>query len=118
MGRRTHLLAGAALAGGLTALAVVGTALQWWWLVALAGMLLLSATLLVALDADRRARELRAFVKEQIGTIDMSGGRGAPAAEDVVGTVRLLQEQFTGRLDRMQDAVEESLRRRDHGDAG
>ena len=69
--------------------------------------------LLVALDTDRRVRRLRPFVQEQIGTIDMTGWRGAPAHEDVVGTVRVLQGQYLGRLDRLQDAVEASLRRRD-----
>lgn len=111
--RHRHLLLGAGLAVVLVAVGVAGAAVQWWWLVVLAALALQAAVLLVALDADRRVRELRGFVKDQIGQIDMTGGRGAPAQEDVVGTVRLLQEQYLGRLDRLQDTVEASLRRDD-----
>lgn len=111
--RHRHLLLGAAGASALVLVGVVAAVLQWWWLVVLAGLTLQAAVLLVALDADRRVRELRAHVTEQIGQIDMTGGRGAPAQEDVVGTVRLLQEQYTGRLDRLQDTVEAALRRDD-----
>lgn len=107
------LLVGAAAAAGLSLLAVVGAVLQWWWLVVLAAMALLSAVLLVALDTDRRVRELRSFVKAQVASIDTTGGRAAPTQEDVVGTVRALQAQYTGRLDRLQDTLEASLRRRD-----
>ena len=113
--RLLHVL-GLALTGGLTLVAVVGAVLQWWWLVVLAVMVLVSATFLVALDADRRVRELRSYVRTQVASIDTSGGRSAPSQEDVVGTVRALQAQYTGRLDRLQDTLEASLRRRDeHG---
>lgn len=87
-------------------LAVVAAAQGWWWLVVLCGMLMLTAILAVALDADRRVRELRAFVRAQIAALDTTGGRGAPSEEDVVGAVRLLQAQYTGRLDRLQDSIE------------
>ncbi|GGK73602.1 hypothetical protein [Ornithinimicrobium pekingense] len=107
------LLAGAGASGVLTVVAVVAAVLHWWWLVVLAGMLLVSAALLVALDADRRVRELRTFVRAQVAAIDTTGGRAAPSTEDVVGTVRVLQAQYTGRLDRLQDTVEQALRRRD-----
>lgn len=106
------LLGGAALGGLLTVLAVVGAALGWWWLVVLCAMALLSAVLLVAIDADRRVRELRAFVRKEIADIDTTGGRAAPTTDDVVGTVRVLQAQYTSRLDRLQDAVEDALRQR------
>lgn len=112
--RSSKVLVAGALVGGVTTLAaVVGAALGWWWLTVLAGMALLTAVLLVALDADRRVRELRAFVRAQIAGIDTSGGRVAPSDEDVVGTVRALQAQYTGRLDRLQDTVEQALRSRD-----
>lgn len=107
------LLAGAGGAGALTAVAVLAAVLQWWWLVVLAGMLLGSAGLLAALDADRRVRELRTFVRAQVAAIDTTGGRVAPSTEDVVGTVRVLQAQYTGRLDRLQDTVERALAQRD-----
>lgn len=101
---RTQLLlvVGVVLAGGLSLLAVVGAVLQWWWLVVLAVMALLSATFLVALDADRRVRALRPYVRAQVASIDTSQGRTGPTQEDLVGTVRVLQAQYTGRLDRLQ----------------
>lgn len=108
------LLAGAAAAGVLTVVAVIGAALEWWWLTVLPAMLLVSAALLAALDADRRVRELRNFVREEFAAIDPTPSRAAPTTEDVVGTVRALQAQYTGRLDRLQDAVEQALRR-SHG---
>lgn len=125
------LLLGAAVGAGLTLLALVGVLLGWWWLVVLAAMALLSAVLLAVLDADRRVRELRAFVRKEIAAIDTTVARAAkaqkpvseapaeekaawtPTQEDVVGTVRALQAQYTGRLDRLQDAVEAALRQRD-----
>ncbi|WP_122261727.1 hypothetical protein [Ornithinimicrobium cerasi] len=107
------LLGGAAVAGVTTALAVVGAVLTWWWLVVLAGSALLSAVLLVALDTDRRVRELRSFVRSEIAAVDTTGGRAAPTTDDLVGTVRALQAQYTGRLDRLQDTVEATLRRLD-----
>jgi uncharacterized membrane protein len=110
---RKLLLGGAALGGVTTALGVAGASVGWWWMVVLAGMVLLSAVLLVALDADRRVRELRAVVRTEIAALDMTGGRAAPTTDDVVGTVRALQAQYTGRLDRLQDTVETTLRRLD-----
>lgn len=111
------LLAAAAVAGGLTVLAVVGAALQWWWLVVLAGMLLLSGILLAAVDTDRRVRQLRAFVKEEVRAVGRQRVEPDPGPsrleEHVVGTVRALQAQCTGRLDRLQDSIESVLRQRD-----
>ena len=117
MRSRHLLLAAVAFAAVMSLAAVVGTLLEWWWLVALAGAGLLSATLLAAVDTDRRVRELRSYVRAQVASIDTTGGRAAPTQEDVVGTVRALQAQYTGRLDRLQDTVEQSLRR-DGGHAG
>ena len=111
----TFLLGGAAVGAGLTVVGVVGAAVQWWWLTVLAALLLGTAVLLVALDTDRRVRELRALVRKEIAGIDLTAGRAAPSQEDVVGTVRVLQAQYTARLDRLQDTVEGSLRGRDDG---
>lgn len=116
MRRHKLLVLGAAAGGGLVLLAVVGAALGWWWLVVLAGMTTLTAVLLVALDTDRRVRELRSFVRAQVAGIDVTGGRAAPSQEDVVGTVRALQAQYTGRLDRLHDTLDSlgaSIRQRD-----
>ncbi|MFK5634319.1 MULTISPECIES: hypothetical protein [unclassified Ornithinimicrobium] len=105
------LLLGAAAAGLLSLTAVAGAVSHLWWLVVLALAVLLSTVLLVALDADRRVRELRSFVRGELRRTEMPEPRAAPSTEDVVGTVRALQAQYTGRLDRLQDAVEEMLRR-------
>lgn len=113
MRRHKLMVLGAAAGGGLSLLAVLGAALGWWWLTVLAAMLLVTAVLLAAIDTDRRVRELRSFVKAQVATIDTTGGRAAPSQEDVVGTVRALQAQYTGRLDRLQDTLEASIRQRD-----
>lgn len=112
--RSTFVLAGAALAGVLTVVAVVGALQQWWWLVVAAAMLLLSAVLVVAVDADRRVRGLRPYIRAEVAR----GGGGALTAAatpppvtdaDITGAVRVLQAQYTGRLDRMQTSVEETL---------
>lgn len=113
MRSRQLLLAGIAASAVAAVVAVVGAVLGWWWLVVLAVMGMLTAILLTALDTDRRVRELRAFVRAEVGAIDTTGGRAAPSAEDVVGTVRALQAQYTGRLDRLQDTLEAALRRND-----
>lgn len=113
MRRHKLMVLGAAAGGGLSLLAVLGAALGWWWLTVLAAMLLVTAVLLAAIDTDRRVRELRSFVRTQVSAIDTTGGRAGPAAEDVVGTVRALQAQYTGRLDRLHDTLEASFRQRD-----
>lgn len=115
------LLLGAAVGGALTLLAVIGTVQERWWLVTLAAMVLLTATLLLALDADRRVRALRAFVRSEVAkgaNLRASAERRVQepppvTSEDVVGTVRALQAQYTGRLDRIQDTLEATLRHAD-----
>ncbi|GAA5159936.1 hypothetical protein [Ornithinimicrobium tianjinense] len=104
------LLAGAALGAAACVLAVVGALLGWWWLVALVTTALLTAVLLVALDAHNRVRALRATLRTELDA-QRGAGRAAPTTDDVVGTVRALQAQYTGRLDRLQDSVDAALRR-------
>lgn len=111
---RRELLAAVALAAVLTVVAVVGTALQWWWLVTAAAMTLLSATFLVAADGDRRVRALRPFVRKTLAAV--SGVQTqeqvqAPrlAEADVIGAVQVLQAQYTGRLDRMQESLDQAV---------
>lgn len=109
---KRELLAGVTLAAGLTAVAVVGAALEWWWLVTTAAMLLLSAAFLAAVDADRRVRALRPFIKQ---TVRQAAGettqeQAPPLSDaDVIGAVQLLQAQYTGRLDRMQESVDQAV---------
>jgi hypothetical protein len=106
---KKYVLAGAGVAAVLTVLAVLGALLQWWWLVVAAAMILLSLVLLVGLDADRRVRALRAFIHQEISRVaGPAPDRVAPpvADADVVGAVRVLQAQYTGRLDRMQESID------------
>lgn len=107
---------GAGVAGLLSLAATLAAVAGLWWVVVLVVTLLAAATLVVALDADRRIRETRRFLHRELGRLEVAGaqqGRAAPTTEDVVGTVRAIQAQYTGRLDRLQDAVEEVLRRDD-----
>lgn len=110
------------LAGGVIGLVlglgvVVGTALEAWVLVAAAGSVLGAAILLVQVDTWRRTRSLRNFVRDQLRRgVPVTGVPAAPAApapaatqEDVIGAVRMMQAQYTGRLDRMQRSLEEAL---------
>jgi hypothetical protein len=103
------------LATVLTAAAVVAVLLDWWWLAAAALMTLVSATFLVALDADRRVRTLR---KAVLSRSDVASSRTAPeltaqppavTEADVVGAVRVLQAQYVGRMDRLQNTLDQTL---------
>lgn len=118
---RRELLAAVALAAVLTVVAVVGAALQWWWLVTAAAMTLLSATFLVAADSDRRARTLRPFVRKTVTAVAgaQTQEQGPRLAEaDVIGAVQVLQAQYTGRLDRMQESLDQAVAHlRAEGDA-
>ena len=111
--RSTLLVAGAALAGILTVVAVIGALWEWWWLVVGAAMVLLSAILVVAMDADRRVRRLRPYIRSEVargGNSQTATATPPPVSDlDVTGAVRILQAQYTGRLDRMQSSVEETL---------
>ncbi|MBA2696741.1 MAG: hypothetical protein H0U62_13090 [Actinobacteria bacterium] len=110
---------GVVVAGIVSVLVLLGVAQEQWVLAAAAGCVLLSVCLLVSLDTWRRARALRAFVRDEIASLAARQAKAArstttevadPAATvtpaDVVGTVRLLQAQYVGRLDRLQASVE------------
>lgn len=110
--RSKFLLAGGAVGAVLTVAAVIAAAQEWWWLVVGCAMVLLTAALVVALDADRRVRSLRPYIRDEV----TRGGPAAPAQVappvsevDVIGAVRVLQAQYTGRLDRMQAALDEAV---------
>src|SRR5690606_2305471 len=72
------LAAGVAIATALSATAVVGALLEWWWLVVAAAMTLLSAGFLAALDADRRVRALRPYIRGEVGRSLLRGRAGQP----------------------------------------
>ncbi|MGI8947368.1 MAG: hypothetical protein ACR2FV_05205 [Ornithinimicrobium sp.] len=104
---------GAAVALTLSATVVLGVALELWAAAALAGCLLVSLALLVSLDAWRRVRGLRAFVREEIGRAAARQAKESSAVDssvsapaDVLEAVRLLQAQYVGRLERLQVSVE------------
>lgn len=121
---RHHLVtaAGAVVGLVLAALVVVGVALEAWTLAAAAGSVLAVGILVVQLDTWRRTRSLRAFVKTEVrrtagrgaenAPVDLPSPRGSSITEDdVMGAVRLMQAQYTGRLDRMQRALDDALDR-------
>lgn len=109
-------LAGAVVGLVLGLCVVVGTAQEAWVLVAAAASALLVAILVVQLDTWRRTRSLRSFVRDQVRRgVPVTGAQPAPVPaptvthEDVIGAVRLMQAQYTGRLDRLQRSLEEAL---------
>ncbi len=117
------MVAGGALAAAMTIVAAVATALEAWWLVTLAAMVLLSSTFLSVLDANRRVRALPGRAARMARRAVASArprstptGTQAPVViaasateQDVLGAVRILQAQYVGRLDRLQASVEEEL---------
>ena len=97
--------AGATAGVGLGVALVLGVLVDASWLVALSVAGLGIVLTVAAADTNRRVRRLEKAVSA--GTV----GPGAPPAldvteADVLGTVRLLQAQYTGRLDRLQHTVE------------
>lgn len=116
MRSKSLLVVAIAIAVVLTVTAVVAVVLEWWWLVAAAAMTLLSAAFLAALDADRRVRALRPYIRGEFGRSILRGKAGKPVLEappvsdvDVIGAVRVLQAQYTGRLDRMQESIDQAV---------
>lgn len=121
---RHHLVTvvGAVVGLVLVALLVTGVALEAWTLAALAGGVLALTVLVVQLDTWRRTRSLRDFVKTEVrrsaGHVSTSlptdlavPRRSAVTEDDVMGAVRLMQAQYTGRLDRMQRALDDAVDR-------
>ncbi|OLT19551.1 hypothetical protein BJF81_08500 [Ornithinimicrobium sp. CNJ-824] len=121
---RHHLVtaAGAVVGLVLAALVIVGVAQEVWTIAATAGSVLALGILVVQLDTWRRTRSLRAFVKTEIrrtagreaenAQVGLTYARASSVTEDdVMGAVRLMQAQYTGRLDRMQRALDDALDR-------
>ncbi|MDO5739143.1 MAG: hypothetical protein Q4P07_03235 [Ornithinimicrobium sp.] len=114
MGARLLPTVGALIGLSLGGLLVVGVVLEIWVLAAAAGALLGAAILAVQVDTLRRTRSLRNFVRDEIRRSLADGAQRAAVEpmvtqEDVVGAVRLLQAQYTGRLDRMQRGIDDAL---------
>lgn len=113
---RNLLLAGVLVALVLGALIVVGTALEQWVVAALGVAGLLAAIFAVQLDSWRRLRAFRALLRKELRasggdgeTTFLPSGLSTVTHDDVVGAVRLMQAQYTGRLDRMQTTLERAL---------
>lgn len=115
---RNVLLAGAVTAALLGGLVVLGVWLEHWVLAATAGAATGGLILLVQVDTWRRTRQLRNFVRDEIRSRPLPPAEpvqlptelpAQPTHDDLLGTVRLMQAQYTGRLDRLQSAVERAL---------
>jgi hypothetical protein len=112
---RHHLvtLAGGAFAALLTLTVVAGTLRGLWVVVAAAGSVLAGAVFAVQVDTWRRTRSLRKFVRDElrrgVGDRDVTSQAPPVTRADVEGAVRVMQAQYTGRLDRMQAALDKAL---------
>lgn len=132
---RSRLLQSSVAAALLLSLTIcVAVAWEWWTLAAGAGALLVSATLLVSADANRQARLVRRQLRKQARRPDPVRTPAPPALPttdvdvpvqetraDMLGAVRVLQAQYTARLDRLQAAVDDAvaeLRRENDRGAG
>ncbi|WP_130011818.1 hypothetical protein [Serinicoccus sediminis] len=105
---------GSALGLVLAAVLVVGAAIGSPVLAALAGGLLGAAVLAVQLDSWRRVRSLRTYLRDEIRAARAPAQPQVTAGaseSDLLGAVQLLQAQYTGRLDRMQAALDDALAR-------
>lgn len=115
MSTRLVPIVGAAVGLFLALLVVLGVALDIPLLTATAAALLGVAILTVQGDSWRRIRAQRNFLRDEIRRIGQVSaplaGQVAPPVqqEDILGAVRLLQAQYTGRLDRMQRTLEDAL---------
>lgn len=122
MRSRYAVLLGLAFGLVLLTAIVVGVLARLPVVVAVAAGGLGVAILTVQIDTWRRTRSLRNFVRDEIRSAsrDDVGSRHNTVpvtADDVTGAVRILQAQYTARLDRMQDALEEFLAAADRGGA-
>ncbi|MBW8173043.1 hypothetical protein K0651_08285 [Ornithinimicrobium sp. Arc0846-15] len=112
----------------LSVLVVVGVSSQQWVLVAVAAVLLVNGTLLVALDAWRRVRMTRRIVRKELAKeLARQLSESAPGMDDeglarantphlieqadLIGSMRVLQAQYVGRMDRMQASIDDAVRR-------
>lgn len=119
--RSRVLLLGIAVAAVLSLTITIAVAAEWWTLAAAAAALLLSSGILVAADTNRQVRMVRRQLLKVARRVDQVR---APVVEapvvdvetpveetraDMLGAVRVLQAQYTARLDRLQAAVDEAV---------
>lgn len=124
------------IAAAFTTLIAVAVAVENWVLAAIGGATLGGAVLIVAADANRQVRAVRRrmqrMAREGVRRPDSEppqadvpsdqGETQPPPVQveraDVLGAVRVLQAQYTARLDRLQDSVEEALEELRRASAG
>lgn len=116
----------------LSGLVVIGVSTQQWVLVSLAAVLLVNGTLLVALDAWRRVRMTRRIVRRELAKeLTRQLSQSTPGMDDeglarantphlieqadLIGSMRVLQAQYVGRMDRMQASIDDAVRRLESG---
>lgn len=119
--RSRVLLLGIAVAAVLSVTTTIAVALEWWTLAAAAAALLLSSGILVAADTNRQVRMVRRQLLKVGRRVDQVRATAVetppvdletPVEEtraDMLGAVRVLQAQYTARLDRLQAAVDEAV---------
>lgn len=113
------LLSSFAMAIVVSVALTVAVGLQQWTLATALGAMLVSAALLVAADASRQARLVRRRLQKMAQRTDRVrstavSDMGSPYQEtmvqtgraDMLGAVRVLQAQYTARLDHLQAAVD------------
>lgn len=106
---RAVLMLAAGVAAILTLVIMVSAALGAWALAATAGALLLSACFVVQVDCWLRLHAPRQLLTEKQRTPTGSGSAGLGSEGDSTAAVRMMQAQYTGRLDRMQTSLEQAL---------
>lgn len=110
-----RVLAGMAALGVLGLLALIGALASWWWLVvaAMAGMIAVIGVVVLNTNLLMRAhrKEFDRFGRAggPVGATAVgagSAGASRTSEADLAGTMRLLQAQYVGRLDRAQSTLE------------
>ncbi|HRW01005.1 MAG TPA: hypothetical protein P5314_04435 [Tetrasphaera sp.] len=105
-----RVLMGLAALGGLGALAFIGAIASWWWL-AVAGLAAMLGVIgVVALNTNLLVRAQRSDAAKLRSAVAggprSAQGSAQPGEHDLTGTIRLLQAQYVGRLDRAQSSLE------------
>ncbi|UJH70087.1 hypothetical protein [Ornithinimicrobium sp. INDO-MA30-4] len=108
---RSTLMLAVLVAGSLalSLVAIFAVSGEQWVLAGVAFAVVLNLILVVALDSWRRVRQMRRFVRQEVRRLAVTESKEIPgptvADVDVVGSVRLMQAQYVGRLDRMQASL-------------
>ena len=113
--RSRLVVAAAALVTVLTAMALVGALTRLWWVSAAAGWLLGCAAFTVAVETLRRTRmQAAAFadVRARLQLMEQRHSELDPLVARLAAGNRMLQAQYTARLERMGEAEHAGPERR------